>query len=102
MVPGQLLRPQSFRIATKNGEYSIKRRNNIVAVISSDTVMKAIKKDKLKIEHLELHYPQKKKYKASRISIYQKFSNKFQTSSVMKFATFHIKHMWLLLLLCRI
>ena len=27
---------------------------------------------------------------------------KFQTSSIMEFATFHIKYVWLLLLLCRI
>ena len=31
-----------FRVATKNGEYSIKWRNNIVAVITCDTMMKAI------------------------------------------------------------
>ena len=42
MVPGQLLRPHFFRAATKNGEYSIKWRNNIVAVITCDTVMKAV------------------------------------------------------------
>ena len=43
-----------------------------------------------------------KKYKAIRIRIYQHSSKKFQTLSVMKFATFHIKQMWLLLFLCRI
>ena len=43
-----------------------------------------------------------KKYKAIRILIYQQSSKKFQTLSVMKFATFHIKQMWLLLFLCRI
>ena len=38
-----------------------------------------------------------KKYKATRIPIYQHSHKKFQASSAMKFATFHIKHMWLLL-----
>ena len=34
------------------------RRKNIVAVITRDTVMKAIQKGKLKTKHFELHYPQ--------------------------------------------
>ena len=33
-----------------------------------------------------------KKYKATRMSIWQHSPKKFQTSSAMKFATFHIKH----------
>ena len=43
-----------------------------------------------------------KKYKATRITIEQHSPKKFQTSSAMKSATFHIKHVWLLLLLCKI
>ena len=31
-----------FRVPTKNGEYSINLRNNIVGVIARDTAMKAI------------------------------------------------------------
>ena len=47
-----------FSIATKDDEYCTNWRNNIVAVIARDTVMKAIQKDKLKTKHYELHYPQ--------------------------------------------
>ena len=39
------------------------------------------------------------KHKTIRILLYQLPPKKFQTSTVMKFSTFHIKHMWLLLLL---
>ena len=49
-----------FREPIKRDEYSINRRNNIVAVITCNTVMKTIEKDKLKTEHFELYYPQKK------------------------------------------
>ena len=42
------------------------------------------------------------KYKTTRIHLYQLPTKKFQTSTVTKFTTFYIKHMWLLLLLNRI
>ena len=49
-----------FGVPTKDDEYCTNWRNNIVAVITCDTVMKAILKDKLKTKHFELHYPQEK------------------------------------------
>ena len=60
MVPGQLLGSYFFRVPIKDDEHSINWGNNIVAVITCDTVMKAISKDKLKTEHFELNYPQEK------------------------------------------
>ena len=49
-----------FRVPIKVDEPSINWGNNIVAVITCDTVMKAISKEKLKTEHFELSYPQEK------------------------------------------
>ena len=49
-----------FGVPTKDDEYCTNWRKNIVAVITRDTVMRAISKDKLKTNHFELHYPQKK------------------------------------------
>ena len=47
-----------FGVTIKDDEYCKNWRNNIVAVITRDTVMKAIEKEKLKSKHFELHYPQ--------------------------------------------
>ena len=53
-----------FRVPTKDEEYRINWRNNIVAVITilaiPDTMMKATLKDKLKTQHFELNYPEEK------------------------------------------
>ena len=49
----------SFFVApTKDDECCTNWINNFVAVITGDTVMKRIQKDKLKTKHFELHYPQ--------------------------------------------
>ena len=45
----------TFGVPTKDDEYSTNWRNNTVVVITRDTVMKAIYKDKTK--HFELRYP---------------------------------------------
>ena len=45
-------------VPAKNNKYCTNWRNNIVVVITRDTVMKAIQKDKLKSKHFELYYPQ--------------------------------------------
>ena len=50
-----------FRVPRKDDEYSINRRNNVVAVITGDIAMKGIQKDKFKTEHFELSHPQEKK-----------------------------------------
>ena len=42
IVPGQLLGSHFFGVPTKDDEYCTNWRNNIVAVITRDTVMKAI------------------------------------------------------------
>ena len=47
-----------FGVPAKENKYCTNWRNKIVAVITRDTMMKAIKKDKLKSKHFELHYPQ--------------------------------------------
>ena len=47
-----------FGVPTKDDEYCRNWRKNIVAVITCDTVMKAILKDTLETKHFELHYPQ--------------------------------------------
>ena len=47
-----------FGVPTKDDEYCRNWRKNIVAVITGDTVMKAILKDTLKTKHFEWHYPQ--------------------------------------------
>ena len=49
-----------FGVPTKNDKYYYCKtwRNNIVAVVTCDMVMKTIQKDKLKTKHFALHYPQ--------------------------------------------
>ena len=47
----------TFGVPTKDDEYCANWRNNTVVVITRDTVMKAIYKDKLKTKHFELRYP---------------------------------------------
>ena len=57
MAPGQLL---GSRVPTKDEEYNINWRNNIIAVIiirARDT-MKAIWRDKFKTDRFELNYLQ--------------------------------------------
>ena len=47
-----------FGVPAKDNEYCKNWRNNIVAVITRDAVLKTIEKKKLKSKHIELHYPQ--------------------------------------------
>ena len=49
-----------FGVPTKDEEYyyCTTWRNNIIAVITRDTVVKTTEKGKLKAKHFELNYPQ--------------------------------------------
>ena len=56
-----------FRVSTKDDEYSTNWRNNIVAVINRDAVIKTIKKNKLKPNIVSCIILKKKWYAVSKL-----------------------------------